>query len=201
MWEAVSSCSANAWHVSKSLEYQQPSWFLQSLFLSPCLYGSPFSALSCELQQEKKKTTASIRECAQLLLRERRRPGGLDWMDLAAALCCWCSSDWLQGGKRWRGKRGEQCSVLDAGKSQGYCRTGGDVVCQWQSTEGRKTCSFLNIQRFFSSSIPFPLLLEGTKTVPVHLPLTWYAVLMAMWLWCLGAWENGQKTRTLIQWV
>lgn len=40
-----------------------------------------------------KKNTASIRECAQLLLRERRRPGGLGWMDLAAVLCCWCSSD------------------------------------------------------------------------------------------------------------
>lgn len=46
-------------------------------------------------------------------------------------------------------------------------------MCQWQSTERRKTCSFLNIQRFFSSSIPtFPPLLEGSKTVPVHLPLT-----------------------------
>lgn len=53
MWEAVSSCLANIWHVSKSPEYQQPLWFLQILFLSPRLSGSALSALSYELQQQK----------------------------------------------------------------------------------------------------------------------------------------------------
>lgn len=79
------------------------------------------------------KNSSSIRERAQLLLGERICLGGLGCVDPGAVLHCQSSSGWLQGEKE------EQCSALDARKYPGYPCTGGDSVCQWQSTERRKS--------------------------------------------------------------
>ena len=124
------------------------------------------------------KNAASVGERAQLLLRERSCPGGLGCMDPAAVLHCECSSGWLQGEKDKGGEKEEQCSALDASKNQGYRHTGGDSVCQWQSTERRKTCSLLSVRRLSFPALMLLLEGNGTKTGPVHPPLTVHAALV-----------------------
>lgn len=76
--------------------------------------GSPLCASSYELQaknkRQKKKKAVSIRECEQLLLRERSCPGGLGCVDPAAVLHWECSRGSLKGEKG-EGVKKEECAV------------------------------------------------------------------------------------------
>lgn len=195
MWEAVSFISANAWHVSKSLQYQQPLWFLKILFL----YVSFWFQFICF---KSWFTTAKNKVLLQLGNVHSYSSGK---ETILVALAEWIQQLFYTAGapildfwkeKGEEGKKGEQCSALDAGKNQGCCHNGAESACLWQSTGRRKACSFLNVQRI---SLPASsLLLEGngTKAVPVH--LLWWCVL---YWWQGDHYVRGQKTRMLTQWV
>lgn len=104
-------------------------------------------------------------------------------MDPPAALHCQWSSGGLQGEKGEGGEKEEQCSVLDASKNQGYGHAGGDSMCQWRSTEKRKPCFHLNVQRLSFPALTLLLEGNGTKTVPVHPPLAVITVFRSVGEW------------------
>lgn len=61
----------------------------------------------------------------------------------------------------------EQCSALDASKSQDCCHTVGDSVTQCQSTRRKTACSLLNVQRLSSPAVR--LLLESLGSFSIFM--------------------------------
>lgn len=165
-WSINSPCDAHRC-------YFYPCVFLVLLYVLQVING------------KRKKNADSIRECAQLLLRERSCPGGLGCMDPAAVLHWKCSRGSSQGEKRWREKgimQRIQCSAVDDSKDQGYHALEVTQCVSGRVERGEKTCSLLYVQ-----SLSFPalmVLLEGHDTDCA-------CALVLHWWYSLGVLETG----------